>query len=80
MPIERYTSIDQVPATERWDPEDTGFMTRLFAFLSSQARQLPPLFEPGLYKYRSIEEAYEDREAALIARARSARKETARGA
>lgn len=74
MPIKRYRSIEEVPAPERRDPSDPEFLERLFAFLSSPPRRLPPLFEPGIYKYRSVEEANEAREAALIERARAARR------
>lgn len=73
MPIERYRNIEEVPAPERRDPSDPRFLEQLFAFLSSPPRRLSPLFRPGVYKYRSMDEANEAREAALIERAQAAR-------
>ena len=73
MPIQRFRSIEDVPPPEGHDPNDHEAIRRAAAFVDELSRQLPPLYAPGLYKYRSIEEASAAKEAAIIARARALR-------
>jgi len=70
MPIHRYRSIEEVPPAPALDPLDPTTPWRALALSEALARQLPPLFAPGVYRYRSIEEANAAKEEAVIARVR----------
>jgi len=70
VPIKRYRSIEEMPPADARDPQDAAAMGRAAKYLAEPPRHLPPLFPPGLYKYRSIEEASEAKEQAIIDRAR----------
>lgn len=70
MPIQRYRSIEEVPPPDALDPLNIEVMERASAYFAYPPRILPPLFPPGLYKYRSIEEADKAKEQAIIKRAR----------
>jgi hypothetical protein len=79
MPVVRYRSIDAVPPPEPLDPRARGFLDRLDAVWRRATTGLPPLFEPGVRRYRSVEDADRDREAALIARMRAMRSSSSAG-
>jgi hypothetical protein len=79
MPVVRYRSIDAVPPPEALDPRARGFLDRLDAVWRRAATGLPPLFEPGVRRYRSVEDADRDREAALIVRMRAMRSSSSAG-
>ncbi|MFA5594026.1 MAG: hypothetical protein WDA15_01950 [Trueperaceae bacterium] len=74
MPIKRFRSIEDVPPPEGHDPNDPEARRKAEAYFGELSHQLPPLFPPGIYKYRSIEEAGAAKEAAIIARARALRR------
>lgn len=73
MPIKRFSSIEYMPPPDRIDTSDPEAMRRVVEYYAELSRQLPPLFAPGLYKYRSIEVAGAAKEAAIIERARKLR-------
>lgn len=79
MPIERYKDIADVPPPPKTDPSDPTFAERVLNSVGSPFAELPPLFRPGVYKYRSIEEANEAMEAAMIERARLLRERERQG-
>ena len=73
MPVERYRDVADMPSPPRGDPRDPGTFARVRDLWRFSSR-LPPLFAPGLYRYRSVEESDRAREQALIARMRSLRR------
>jgi hypothetical protein len=61
MPLRKYRSVADMPSpswSERLDPEN---LRRAFDVSALAARLHPRRFPPGLYKYRSIEDASEAR-------------------
>ena len=72
MPVSRYRDVADMPAPPRLEPRDPAtfdHIRELWRFAS----RLPPLFAPGVYRYRSIEESDRAREQALIERMRTVR-------
>lgn len=69
MPIRRFRRVEDMPpvAPLPSGPERAG---RLRALWGGWSRILPPLDLRGVRRYRDIEEAARDREAAVIRRAR----------
>lgn len=70
MPVQRFRSIEEVPTPDARNPFDAEAMRQASEYLASPPRSLPPLFAPGVYKYRSVEEAGIAKEQAIIERAR----------
>ena len=73
MPVERYRDVADMPPPPRSDPRDPATFARV-RDLWRFASRLPPLFAPGLYRYRSAEESDRAREQALIERIRTVRR------
>jgi hypothetical protein len=72
MSVQRYRDVAEMPAPPRRAPADPATYARikeLWAFAS----RLPPLFPPGVTRYRSVEESDAARERALILRMRAMR-------
>lgn len=72
MTVKRYRDVAEMPPPERGDPADPRTYMRIKE-LWRFASRLPPLFPPGVYRYRSVEESNAAHERALIARMRSTR-------
>ncbi len=72
MSVKRYRDVAEMPPPKAGDPNDPATyaaIKQLWQFAS----RLPRLFRPGVYRYRSIEEANADRERATIERMRRLR-------
>ena len=69
MPVHRYRHVEDVPPVA---PLLSGSerVRRLRALWGGWSRILPPLDLRGVRRYRSMEEAADDREAAVVRRAR----------
>ena len=69
VPVQRFRRVEDMPpvAPLPAGPERAG---RLRALWGGWSRILPPLDPRGVHRYRGIEEAARDREAAVIRRAR----------
>ena len=69
MPIQRFGRVEDMPPAEPLPsgPERAG---RLRTLWGGWSRILPPLDLRGVRRYRDLEEAARDREAAVIRRAR----------
>ena len=69
MPIQRFRRVEDMPpvAPLPSGPERAG---RLRALWGGWLRILPPLDLRGVHRYRGVEDAARDREAAVIRRAR----------
>ena len=69
MPIHRYRHVEDIPPVA---PLSSGpeRVRRLRALWGGWSRILPPLDLRGVRRYRSMEEAADDREAAVARRAR----------
>ena len=73
MSVRRYRDVVEMPpppAGDRGDPRTYAQIKELWRFA---ARFGPPLFQAGVYRYRTIEESNEARERATIARMRAMR-------
>lgn len=73
MPVQRYRDVADMPPPSRGDPKDPATYARIRELWHASMSRMPPLFAPGVYRYRSVEEADAAREAALIARMRAMR-------
>ena len=71
MSVQRYRSVADMPAPERKARADGYEHVRALWRFSS--RLVPPLFSPGVYKYRSIEDSQAARETATVDRMRRMR-------
>ena len=69
MPVQRFRRVEDMPPVAPLPP-GPGRTRRLRALWDGWSRILPPLDLRGVRRYRSIEEAAGDREAAVIRRAR----------
>ena len=72
MTVKRYRDVAEMPPPERGDPADPNTYMRIKE-LWRFASQMPSLFPPGVYRYRSIEDSNADQEQAIIARMRAMR-------
>ena len=72
MSVKRYRDVADMPPPERGDPRDPATYARIKE-LWQFASRLPPLFRPGVYRYRSVEESDAARELATIERMRQMR-------
>lgn len=73
MTVRRYRSVEEMPAPTRGDPRDPATYARIKALWRISERFTPPLFQPGVCRYRSIEESQAARERATIERMRAMR-------
>jgi hypothetical protein len=62
MPVRKYRSIEEMRSPTWSEPLDPENLRRAGAVSAFAARLHPRRFPPGLYKYRSAEEAGEARE------------------
>lgn len=63
MPIKKYRSVEQMPSLAWCDALDPANLRRAGDVSALAARLHPRRFPAGLYRYRSIEEASQAREA-----------------
>jgi len=73
MPVERYSSIDQAPEAAGRVRDPMTALERMLDLVSVTTADCPPLFQPGVYRYRSVAEADEVRETLTLRRARQLR-------
>ncbi|HUH00629.1 MAG TPA: hypothetical protein VML75_01465 [Kofleriaceae bacterium] len=59
-----------MPPTRRGDPDDPRTYERIKQLWRFSGRCVLPLFQPGVYRYRSLEDSQADRERATIERMR----------
>lgn len=73
MTVKRYRDVAEMPPPARGDPSDRATYARIKELWRFSSRLVPPLFEPGVYRYRSIEESDTARERATVERMRAMR-------
>lgn len=73
MGVTRYRDVADMPPPARLDPADRRSWQRIKELWRSASRLLPPLFEPGVIRYRSIEESKAARDRATLRRMRAVR-------
>ena len=78
MGVTRYRDVVDMPPPGRSDPSDPRTYERIKKLWRFASRGLPALFEPGVIRYRSIEESQAARERATIQRMRAVRTTRAR--
>jgi hypothetical protein len=72
--VKRYRDVSEMPAPQRGDPKDPNTYARIRELWRFSSRIVSlPLFRPGVYRYRSIEESQAAREEATIERMRRLR-------
>ena len=69
MPVQRFRRVEDMPPVTLLPPGPER-AARLRALWGGWRRILPPLDLRGVRRYRAVEEAVRDREAAVIRRAR----------
>ena len=70
MTVKRYRDVADMPPPSAGDPADRATYARIKELWRFSSRLVPPLFAPGVYRYRSIEESDAARERAIIERMR----------
>lgn len=70
MTVKRYRDVADMPAPVPGDPADPSLYIRIEQLWSFSGRLVPPLFEPGVYRYRSIDDSHAERERRTIERMR----------
>lgn len=73
MSVTRYRDVGDMPAPERGDPLNPRTYERIKELWRFSSRRMPALFQPGVFRYRSIEESQAARERATIERMRTVR-------
>lgn len=73
MPVSRYRDVSDMPPPERGDPAEPATQARIKALWRFATRRLPPLFPPGVYRFRSIADSQAARDTAAITRMRAVR-------
>lgn len=74
MSVERYRVVADMPPPPRLDPKDPATWARIRELWQFSSHLLPPLFPPGVTRFRSIDELSAAREAATIERMRTIRR------
>ena len=73
MSVTKYRDIVDMPTPVHRDPADPSTHRRIKELWSFSGRLAPSLFEPGVYRYRSIDESRTAREQRIIERMRAIR-------
>lgn len=77
MPVERYRTLEEARAALWSRRVDAAFLRRVRWLWAFADRLAPARFAPGLYRYRSIEEAAQARHAWERKRAQALRRSAA---
>jgi hypothetical protein len=73
MALERYSSIDQMTSETGELLDAPAALDRMLELLSLAPAGCPPLLSPGVYRFRSLQEANEAREVATVKRMQALR-------
>ncbi|MEX2540628.1 MAG: hypothetical protein WD314_02435 [Trueperaceae bacterium] len=73
MALERYSSIDQANSATPEPLDAPSALARMLELVSLAPANCPQLFEPGIYRFRSLDQANEAREEATARRMRMLR-------
>ena len=73
MTVKRYRDVADMPAPPRRDPRDPSTYHGIRELWRFSSGLVPPLFRPGVYRYRSVEDSNAARERATIERMRAVR-------
>ena len=73
MPVERYRSVERAAGSVGRVRDPVEALDRMCELVAMPPRGFPPLYRPGVYRYRSVEEARDAREQQTIRRAREYR-------
>ena len=73
MTVKRYRDVAAMPPPAPGAPHDPGTVARIRELWQFSSRLVPPLFRPGVYRYRSIEDSTAARDHATIERMRAMR-------
>jgi hypothetical protein len=72
--VKRYRDVSEMPSSSYGDPSDPNTYARIKQLWQFSERVVSlPLFRPGVYRYRSIEEMQAARDRATIERMRALR-------
>jgi hypothetical protein len=63
MPVQKFRTWDDARRALWCDPDDPTHLRRMAQLLRFSARLHPRSYPPGVYKYRSLEDAQRDRDA-----------------
>jgi hypothetical protein len=74
MPIYKFRSLQESEDTLFQNPDDPELLSRIRSLWQFSARLFPRKFPPGVYKYRSIEEANKQKDAWNIQAIKNANK------
>jgi hypothetical protein len=74
MSVTRYRDASEMPPPARGNPSDPRTYARIKNLWRFSSRCVQPLFQAGVYRYRSIEESQAARERATIERMRATRR------
>jgi len=69
--VKRYRDVAEMPPPPPGRPHDPMTFARIRELWQFSSRLVPPLFRPGVYRYRSIEDSADAREHATIERIRA---------
>ena len=73
MTVSRYRDVAEMPPPPPGIPHDPVTFARIRELWQLSSRLVPPLFRPGVYRYRSIEDSTAARDRATIERMRALR-------
>ena len=71
MPVRKYRDVSQMPPPPPLDPKDPMTWAAIRDLWGFIARALPPLYAPGVRRFRSIEEMNRARDEATVECARA---------
>jgi hypothetical protein len=73
MTVKRYRDIATMPPPTPCMPHEPETFARIRDLWQFSSRLVPPLFRPGVYRYRSIEDSTAARDRATVERMRAMR-------
>jgi hypothetical protein len=63
MPVRKYRSVEEMPEAAVGVPRDPENLKRACELSTAAVRFAPRRFPPGVYRYRSLDQAWEQRQA-----------------